>query len=98
WMNAMQLPMGLAGVDPHAFARLGVDMLPSGIGIGIAGLASHYCLTTALRWGDASVVLPIDFMRIPLIAVIGWWFYGESVDIPVFIGAAIIFSGILWKL
>jgi drug/metabolite transporter (DMT)-like permease len=43
-------------------------------------------------------VLPMDYMRIPLIAVIGWWFYGESVDVFVFIGAAVIISGILWNL
>jgi drug/metabolite transporter (DMT)-like permease len=98
WMNVMQLPMGLAGSDLHAFARLELGMLPSIVGIAIGGLASHYCLTNALRWGDASVVLPMDFMRIPLIAAIGWWFYGEALDLPVFIGAAIIICGILWNL
>lgn len=98
WMNAMQLPMGLVGSDPHAFARFEVWMLPSIIGIGISGLSAHYCLTNALRWADAGIVLPMDYMRIPLIAVIGWWFYGESVDVFVFIGAAVIISGILWNL
>jgi drug/metabolite transporter (DMT)-like permease len=98
WMNVMQLPMGLAGSDLHAFARIEAAMLPSVIGIGIAGLTAHYCLTNALRWADASIVLPLDFMRIPLIAVIGWWFYGESVDIFVFIGAIVIITGILWNL
>ena len=98
WMNVMQLPMGLAGSDPRAFAHIEAWMLPSIIGIGIAGLTAHYCLTNALRWADAGIVLPMDYMRIPLIAVIGWWFYGESVDIFVFIGAAVIISGILWNL
>jgi drug/metabolite transporter (DMT)-like permease len=98
WMNAMQLPMGLAGSDPRAFAHIEAWMLPSIVGIGIAGLSAHYCLTNALRWADAAIVLPMDYMRIPLIAVIGWWFYGESVDIFVFIGAAVIISGILWNL
>jgi drug/metabolite transporter (DMT)-like permease len=98
WMNVMQLPMGLAGSDLHAYARLDLGALPSIVGIGIAGLSAHYCLTNALRWGDASVVLPLDFMRIPLVAFIGWWFYGESVDIFVFVGAAVIICGILWNL
>jgi len=43
-------------------------------------------------------VVPLDFMRIPLIAVIGWAFYGESLDIFVLIGALIIISGVLWNL
>jgi drug/metabolite transporter (DMT)-like permease len=98
WMNVMQLPMGLAGSDLHSYANVEMAQLPAVFGIGIAGLTAHYCLTNALRWADASIVLPMDYMRIPLIAVIGWWFYGESVDILVFVGAAVIISGILWSL
>ena len=37
-----------------------------------AGLTSHYCLSNAFRAGDATLVVPLDFMRIPLIAVVGW--------------------------
>jgi drug/metabolite transporter (DMT)-like permease len=56
------------------------------------------CLTRAFRAGDAGVVVPLDFMRIPLIAVIGWWFYGEPLDVFVFLGAGLIITGILWNL
>jgi drug/metabolite transporter (DMT)-like permease len=44
------------------------------------------------------VVVPLDFMRIPLIAVIGWWLYGEALDMFVFMGAGLIITGILWNL
>ena len=44
------------------------------------------------------MVVPLDFMRIPLIAVIGWWLYGEPLDVFVFIGAGLIITGILWNL
>jgi len=43
-------------------------------------------------------VVPLDFMRIPLIAVVGWWLYGEALDAFVFLGAGLIISGILWNL
>jgi drug/metabolite transporter (DMT)-like permease len=43
-------------------------------------------------------VVPLDFMRIPLIAVVGWWLYGEPLDALVFIGAGLIIAGILWNL
>ena len=56
-------------------------------GLGIAGLSAHYCLTNAFRAGDASLVVPLDFLRIPLIAVVGWWLYGEPLDLFVFAGA-----------
>jgi drug/metabolite transporter (DMT)-like permease len=98
WMNLMQFPMGLAGSDPLFPLQLGVEHIPSVLGIGIAGLSAHYCLANAFRWGDASLVTPLDFLRIPLIALVGWWFFGENVDIWVFVGGLIILAGILWNL
>jgi drug/metabolite transporter (DMT)-like permease len=42
--------------------------------------------------------VPLDFMRIPLIAVVGWWLYAEPLDVFVFAGAGLIVTGILWNL
>jgi len=47
---------------------------------------------------DATVVVPIDFMRLPLIAVVGALAYNEALDPMVFVGAAIIFSGTYFSL
>ena len=98
WMNAIQLPLAYVASDPLFPARLGSADLPAVLAIGTAGLASHWCLTNAFRAGDASMVMPLDFMRIPLIAVVGWWLYGESLDPLVFLGAGLIITGILWNL
>lgn len=98
WMNAMQLPMGLAGSDPFFFQKLGWEYLPSIIGIAVSGLSAHYCLANAFRAGDATLVMPIDFLRVPLIALVGWWFFGEKLDPFVVLGAAIIMAGIVWNL
>lgn len=98
WMNAMQLPMNLAGSDLLFMRKLGSsDLLPV-IGVAVSGLTSHLCLTNAFRYGDATVVYPLDFLRLPLIAVIGWWFYREALDPMVFAGAALIIAGVLWNL
>ncbi len=98
WMNAIQLPLTLIASDPLFVTKLGPGQVPAVIAIGISGLASHYCLSNAFRAGDAGVVVPLDFMRIPLIAVVGWWFYGEPLDVFVFMGAGLIITGILWNL
>jgi drug/metabolite transporter (DMT)-like permease len=98
WMNAIQLPLAYVASDPLFVTKLGVGQIPAIVGIGTSGLASHYCLTNAFRAGDASMVMPLDFMRIPLIAVIGWWLYGETLDIFVLMGAGLIITGILWNL
>ena len=98
WMAVIQLPLSLIGSDLSAFAQFSLrDILPA-LGVGIAGLTSHYCLSNAFRAGDATLVVPLDFMRIPLIAVVGWAFYGERLDIFVLLGAMIIISGVLWNL
>jgi len=68
------------------------------IGVGVAGLTSHYCLSNAFRAGDAMLVVPMDFLRIPLIAIVGWAFYGEALDIWVLVGALLIIAGVLWNL
>jgi drug/metabolite transporter (DMT)-like permease len=98
WMNAMQLPMNLAGSSPSVIGKIdGAQILPM-LGVAIAGLSAHFCLTNAFRHGDATIVVPLDFLRIPLIALIGWSFYGEPLDGFVFAGAAIIIAGIVWNL
>jgi drug/metabolite transporter (DMT)-like permease len=55
---------------------------------------AHLSLTSALTLAPASFVMPIDFIRLPLIAVIGAMAYGEAIDPFVLGGGAVIFLGI----
>jgi len=98
WMAVIQLPLSLIGSDPTVFFHLESRHILPSIGVGMAGLTSHYCLSNAFRAGDATLVVPLDFMRIPLIAVVGWAFYGERLDVFVLLGALIIIAGVLWNL
>ena len=98
WMNLIQLPLAMLASDPLFVTKLEAAQIPAVIAMGVCGLASHYCLTNAFQAGDAGVVVPLDFMRIPLIAVVGWWLYGEPLDLFVFVGAGLIMTGILWNL
>lgn len=98
WMAVIQFPLSLIGSNPAAFLSLGMHNLLPAVGVGTAGLTSHYCLSNAFRSGDATLVVPLDFMRIPLIAVVGWALYGERLDVFVILGALIIVSGVIWNL
>lgn len=98
WMNLVQLPLNLAFSDPWFPLRLGYEQILPAIGISLAGLASHFCLTNAFRWGDAMIVVPLDFLRLPIITVVGVIFYAEPVDGFVAIGALLVFAGVLWNL
>jgi drug/metabolite transporter (DMT)-like permease len=61
--------------------------------IGAGSYAAHYCMTRAFRLAEATVVVPIDFTRLPLIAVVGALFYREPFDAWILAGAAVIFAG-----
>ena len=98
WMAVIQLPLSLIGSNPMVFLHFEARHILPAIGVGIAGLTSHFCLSNAFRAGDATLVVPLDFMRIPLIAVVGWAFYSERLDIFVLLGALIIVAGVLWNL
>lgn len=98
WMAAIQLPLGLAGSDPLFPLKLGWWDIPAVFGLGIGGTSSHYCLSNAFRAGDATLVVPLDFLRVPVIALVGWAFFAESLDIWVFVGGFVIMAGLFWNL
>jgi drug/metabolite transporter (DMT)-like permease len=58
--------------------------------IGFAGLGAHYCITTALSLAPPTVVAPIDLLRLPIVVLIGVFFYSEQGDIYIYLGAALI--------
>ena len=58
--------------------------------ISIGGLTAHFCITSALTLAPASVVAPLEFLRLPLIAVVGYFAYNEALSIFVLIGAILI--------
>ncbi len=99
YLTTMQAVFGIicAGWDGD-IALPDATTLPWLLLIGCAGLLAHFCLTTALSIAPATVVVPIDFARLPLIAVIGMAFYNEPLDIFVFLGAALIFAGNYYNL
>ncbi len=81
WMNVMQIGMALIGIDPLFPLRLCRHQWVWAFGLALGGTSAHYFLTNALRVADAIVVIPLDFLRIPLIAFVGWMFYGERLDL-----------------
>lgn len=103
WMNMLQLPAYLVtdwalGGDVWFVARIGAtDWLPL-LGLMVTGLSAHVCFTNAMRYGDATLVVPIDFLRIPFAALVGVVLYAEPFDPVVLLGAAISAAGILWSL
>lgn len=92
WLTLMQLVFGIitAGWDFDISPPMLSD-LPWVFAVGLCGLSAHFCIATALSHAPATVVMPFDFARLPIIAVVGMVFYDEPLLATVFLGAAIIF-------
>ena len=58
--------------------------------IAFCGTFSHYCMARAMLYADATVVLPMDFLRVPLTATAGWLIYSERLDLFTVLGATLI--------
>lgn len=97
WMSIIQTPICLAFAW-HTWAMPGMEDAPWIAVIVCGHFTAHYCLTRAMKLADATVVGPVDFFRLPLIAVIGALFYGEPFDPAVMVGAAMMFSGTYYSL
>ncbi len=93
WLTLMQLVFGLvcAGID-GAIALPSARTLPGLFVIACAGLLAHLCLTKALSIAPASLVMPFDFVRLPVIIVVGIVLYQEPFDLFVLAGGVVIFA------
>ena len=97
WMSAVQLPVTFAAALPVWVMPVLGDA-PWILAIGAGSFAAHFSMTRAMKLADAMVVVPIDFIRLPLIAVVGALFYAEPFDPMVIVGAAVIFAGTYYSL
>jgi drug/metabolite transporter (DMT)-like permease len=61
--------------------------------VGFCGTFSHFCMARAMLYADATIVVPMDFLRVPLSAGIGWLLYSEQLDMFTLLGAALILAG-----
>ena len=61
--------------------------------VGICGLTAHFCSIRAFMLADAIIVAPLDFLRLPLIALVAALIYNEGVDPWVLAGGAVVIAG-----
>ena len=91
YLTSMQLIFGLIATGYDGDIMLpSINTAPWLLLIGFAGLTAHFCVTKALSIAPPSVVMPIDFLRLPIIAFVGMIFYNEPLDMFVILGAALI--------
>ncbi len=90
WMTLTQAVMALVVLLGAPKIPLLVNV-PWVIMVALGGLTAHFAMARAFRHADASMVSPMDFLRLPLIAVVGMMLYSEPLDPYVFIGGGLVF-------
>lgn len=61
--------------------------------IGLTALSAHFCMTKAMQYADVTVVLVMDFFRLPVIAIIGLLLYSEDFKLSLILGAGLMLIG-----
>lgn len=98
WMTLLQGAASLVLALPGGIPAPTADNLVWIVLVGLTGLSAHFALTSALGYAPASIVAPMEFVRLPMIAIVGAVLYGETLAASVFIGAALIVTGNLINL
>jgi len=98
WMTLTQAVLGFICAAPGGIAFPSPPLYPWMIVLAGGALGAHLCLTKALGLAPAVIVGPMDFLRLPVIAVAGMLLYGEPLQAAVFIGGGVIIAGNLLNL
>lgn len=62
---------------------------------GALGALNMGLVTRAFSLAEASLLVPIDFLRLPLVAAAGWLFFAQAVPLTTWIGGSVIFAATL---
>ena len=91
WLVALQAMFGfiMAGYDGQIEVPQGTEWGWLTL-IGVCGLCAHFCITSALQLAPATVVTPFEFLRLPMVSIVGVWLYSEGLEWQVFVGALVV--------
>ena len=92
YMTIIQLPLGFFLTIPNWVIPAGIMWLWLLL-VAATGLIAHYCMTKAMSLADAMIVVPMDFLRLPLIMLIGFFVYNESIEWFLLGGALLMLIG-----
>jgi drug/metabolite transporter (DMT)-like permease len=89
YMNLFMTPISLVPAlffwQWPSWAALGLLAM-----LGFVAMLAHLSLARAYGKADASAVMPFDYARLPFVAVIAFFLYGEVADLWTWAGAAVI--------
>ncbi|MEQ9489902.1 MAG: DMT family transporter [Alphaproteobacteria bacterium] len=95
WTTLM-MTVGTAPAAAWVWTPMTWEFLGLGIVLGAFGVVGQACLAKAFAAADASVVMPLDYVRLPFAAFVGWVAFSEPVEPLTWLGAAVIAGSALY--
>ncbi len=92
YMCVVQLPIGLVLGASHFVQPSAVQWFWLAV-VALTALGAHYCMTHAMKHAEASVVVTLDFLRLPLIGLLGVLLYAEPFSLTLIYGASLMLLG-----
>ena len=93
YMNTLQLPLGLIpAVFIFDWVTPALSDIPWILIWGLSGFAAHYTMARALKLADITIIFPLDFLRLPLMALFGFLIYAETLSPWTLLGGVVIFG------
>jgi drug/metabolite transporter (DMT)-like permease len=69
-----------------------LSVLPQLILLGVFAVLGHLTLVRGLAISDASLAMTFDFSRLPFSVAVGYFVFGELIDVWTWVGAIVIFA------
>lgn len=93
YMCLIQMPVSLVLALPHW--QMPSDLLTWAwlFVVGVTALSAHFCITSAMQRAEAGIVVTLDFLRLPLIGLVGILFYHEPFEMALLVGALLMLGG-----
>jgi len=92
YMCLIQLPIGFLLSMSNWAWPVGLQWLWLLI-IGLTALSAHYCMAKAMQYAEVTKVVTLDFLRLPLIALVGVFLYSEQLEIAFIMGGLFMLAG-----
>lgn len=70
-----------------------LSLVPWILALGVASLVAHFALARALTYADAVIVAPLDFVRVPLMVLAGYFIYSEQIQLLALLGTVLVIAG-----
>jgi drug/metabolite transporter (DMT)-like permease len=92
WMTLSQAAMGAILGAPGGIPMPSAQVLPWLVIVALTGLSAHFALTSALAHAPATMVAPMEFLRLPVITAVGAAVYAEPLLASVLVGGVVILA------